>query len=96
MLIYKTDRNYGVYLEEDGDDLWITVHNGYCNSYDCIVGTVEDCANVKVCVETAYRSFYPAHYINDNLNGDADRQQILSLARDAYEIDRALELALAA
>ena len=29
MLIYMNDKNYGVYLEEDGDDLWITVTNGY-------------------------------------------------------------------
>ena len=36
MLIFKTDKDYGVYLEEDGDDLWITVTNGYCKScLDC-------------------------------------------------------------
>ena len=47
MLIYMNDKNYGVYLEEDGDDLWITVTNGYCKSYDCIVGCASDGLDVS-------------------------------------------------
>lgn len=62
MLIFKTDRDYGVYLEEDGDDLWITVTNGYCKSYDCIVGSVADACDTKICVEAAYTCFFPAQY----------------------------------
>ena len=96
MLIFKTDKNYCVYLEEDGDDLWVCVTNGYCKSYDCIVGSVTDCNDTKLCVETAYSCFYPAQYINENLCADDDRYRILYLARDAYEIDRALELAMSA
>ena len=32
MLLFTSDKNYKVFLEEDGDDLWITVTNGYCVS----------------------------------------------------------------
>ena len=67
MLIFKTDKDYGVYLEEDGDDLWITVTNGYCKSYDCIVGSVADACDTKICVETAYTCFFPAQYVNENI-----------------------------
>ena len=96
MLLFTTDKNYKVFLEEDGDDLWITVTNGYCKSYDCIVGSVADGNDVKLCVEAAYSCFYPAQYISENLCADDDRYRILYLARDAYEIDRALVLAMSA
>ena len=96
MLIFKTDKDYGVYLEEDGDDLWITVTNGYCKSYDCIVGCVADACDTKMCVEAAYNCYFPAQYVSENLNSDDDGLRILYLARDAYEIDRALELAMSA
>jgi len=96
MLIYMNDKNYGVYLEEDGDDLWITVTNGYCKSYDCIVGCASDGLDVSARVESAYSCFYPGQYVNENLNSDDDRYRVLYLARDAYEIDRALEMAMSA
>lgn len=96
MLIFKTDKDYGVYLEEDGDDLWITVTNGYCKSYDCIVGSVADACDTKICVETAYTCFFPAQYVNENIESNDDRFRVIQLARDAYEIDRALELAKSA
>ena len=96
MLLFTTDKNYKVFLEEDGDELWITVTNGYCRSYDCIVGSVTDNYDSKLCVETAYSCFYPAQYVSENLCADDDRQRILCLVRDAYEIDRALELAMSA
>ena len=96
MLIFKSDKNYGVYLEEDGDDLWISVTNGYCNSYDCIVGCKADACDTKIYVETAYRFFFPAQYVSENLDANDDRFRILYLAKDAYEIDRALELAMSA
>ena len=96
MLIFKTDKDYGVYLEEDGDDLWITVTNGYCKSYDCIVGSVTDACDTKICVETAYTCFFPAQYVNENIESNDDRFRVIQLARDAYEIDRALELAKSA
>ena len=63
---------------------------------DCIVGSVADGNDVKLCVEAAYSCFYPAQYISENLCADDDRYRILYLARDAYEIDRALELAMSA
>ena len=94
MLIYTNENNYGVYLKEDGDDLWITVTNGYCKSYDCIVGCAADGLDTAAYIETAYTEFYPAQYISENMNADDDRFRIMCLARDAYEIDRALELAL--
>ena len=96
MLIFKTDKNYGVYLENDGDDLWITVTNGYCKSYDCFVGSVTDYFDTKQCVETAYSCLYPAQYIKENLCPDDERYRILYLARDAYEIDRAMDMAMSA
>lgn len=96
MLIFKTDKDYGVYLEEDGDDLWITVTNGYCKSFDCIVGSVEDACDTKVCAETAYTCFFPAQYVEENMESNDDRFRVIQLARDAYEIDRALELAKSA
>ena len=93
MLLYNSDKNYSVHLEEDGADRWITVSNGYCKSYDCCVGGVDD-ADIKTCVDTAYTLFYPAQYVCDSLESDDDRFRVLFLARDAYEIDRALEQAL--
>ena len=96
MLIFESDKGYCVYLENDGDDLWVSVTNGYCNSYDCIVGSEEDLSDVKKCLETAYSCFYPGQYVNENLNSDDDRYRVLYLARDAYEIDRALEMAMSA
>ena len=96
MLLFTTDKNYKVFLEEDGDDLWITVTNGYCKSYDCIVGGIEDAGDIKRCVDVAYGNFYPAQYVSELLESNDDRQRVLYLARDAYEIDRALELAISA
>ena len=96
MLLFTSDKNYKVFLEEDGDDLWITVTNGYCESYDCIVGSVSEGYDPEVCIQTASVFFYPAQYISDNLNANDDRYRVLQLARDAYEIDRALELAMSA
>ena len=96
MLVYKSDMNYGVYLEDDGDDLWITVTDGYCASYDCIVGSTGNPIDVRVCVDTAYTCFFPAQYMTDHLEANDDRFRVAVLARDAYEIDRALEMALSA
>ena len=93
MLIFKSDKNYGVYLEEDGDDLWITVSNGYCKSFDCLVGGTTDGLDMSTCVENAYSCFYPAQYVSDNIEPNDDRSRVLYLARDAYEIDRALDMA---
>lgn len=59
MLLFTSDENYKVFLDEDGDDLWITVTNGYCKSYDCIVGSISDGLDVSARVESAYSCFYP-------------------------------------
>lgn len=96
MLVFKSDMNYFVYLEEDGDDLWISVTNGYCKEFHCIVGNAEEPIDVKSCVETAYHCFYPAQYIAEQLEPNDDRLRVLYLARNAYEIDRALEYAISA
>ena len=96
MEIFRSDKNYCVYLEEDGDDLWISVTNGYCKPYDCIVGSISDGVDVKACLDTAYSIFFPAQYIEEKLEANDDRLRVLCLARDAFEIDRALELALSA
>ena len=65
-------------------------------SFDGIVGSVADACDTKLCVETAYDCFFPAQYVSDNLNADDDSLRVLYLANDAYEIDRALELAKSA
>lgn len=49
---------------------------------------------LAVCVDTAYRCFFPAQYMTDHLEANDDRFRVVALARDAYEIDRALEMAL--
>ena len=96
MLVFKSDMDYCVYLEEDGDDLWISVTNGYCEGFDCIVGNTEEPIDVKACVDNAYLFFCPAQYVTEHLEPNDDRRRVLSLARDAYEIDRALEYAMSA
>ena len=96
MLIFRSDKGYCVSLENDGNDLWVSVTNGYCNSYDCIVGTKDDFCDVKMCLETAYSCFYPAQYIKEYLCADDDRFRVLCLTKDAFEIDRALEMAISA
>lgn len=94
MIIYNSDTDYKVYLEEDGDGLWISVSNGYCNSYDCIVGNSTEDVDIKACLNTAYAHFFPAQYIEEHLEPNANREMVLWLARDAYEIDCALEFAI--
>ena len=94
MLLFRSDKNYCVHLEQDGDDLWITTTNGYCVPYNCIVGNTEDEFDVKACLNGAQACFYPQQYMADNMTLNDSSSRVLSLARDAYEIDRALELAL--
>ena len=96
MLVYKSDKNYCVHLKEDGDDLWVTVTDGYCRAYDCIVGRSEDGVDIKTCIDTAYSEFYPAQYVAENLESTANSFRVLCVARDAYEIERALEMAMSA
>ena len=83
-------------MENDGDDFWITVTNGYCKSFDCLVGSNTDGLDVATCVETAYNSFYPAQYVSENLEPNDNPSRVLCLAQDAYEIDRVLEMAMSA
>ena len=94
MVIFRSDKNYCVQLEDDGDDRWISVSNGYCKSYDCFVGSSMEDVNLKTCLNTAYSCFFPAQYIEEQLATCDDRFRVLSLAKAAYEIDRALELAI--
>ena len=94
MLLYTSPKNYHVYLEEDGDDLWIRVTNGYCHPYDCIVGCVEDSNDISTLIDAAYTCFYPAQYLSEVLDAGADRFRVAYVAKDAYEIDYALEMAL--
>ena len=77
MLLFTSDKNYKVFLDEDGEDLWITVTNGYCKSYDCIVGSISDGLDVSARVESAYSWFYPGQYVNANLNSDDARYRVL-------------------
>ena len=93
MLLYTSPKNYCVYLEEDGDDLWISVTNGYCQSYDCIVGSTNDGADISALIDTAYTCFFPAQYLSEILDAGDDRLRVAYAAKDAYEIDYALEMA---
>ena len=94
MLLYTSPKNYHVYLEEDGDDLWISVTNGYCQSYNCIVGCVNDGPDISTLINTAYDGFFPAQYLSEILDADDDRIRVAYAANDAYQIDYALEKAL--
>ena len=96
MLLYTSPKNYHVYLEEDGDDLWIRVTNGYCYPYDCIVGCVGNDENASNFIYSAYICFSPAQYLSEVLDADDDRFRVAYAAKDAYEIDYALEMALEA
>lgn len=94
MLLYTSPKNYCVYLDEDGDNLWIRVTNGYCQSYDCIVGSISDSLDITTCIDTAYTLFFPVHYLHENLESCDDRSRVACAANDAFEIDYALEMAL--
>lgn len=90
MLVYVSDKNYYVHLEEDGDDVWVSVLSEFCEK-DFIVGSVDDNLTTSECIYGAYSSFYPANYVTEHLKNDSDRSAVLFIARTAFEIDRALE-----
>ena len=96
MLIYISDKNYGVNLNEYGDYLWIIVTNGQCMPYECCVGCVSDGLDMATCAEIAYNQFVPGEYVMENLDLDDDHHRVLDVAKNAYEIGRALEMAMSA
>ena len=92
MLIYKSNKNYSVYLEEDGDDLWVSVRNELGEREDFIVGSIDDeKLPVSNYVYNAFSSFYPFTYVAEHSDILSERQDILYYAITAFEIDRALE-----
>ena len=93
MNYYTNPKNYSVYIEEDGDDIWVSVHNGYCCPFDCIVGTVGDGLTDKERIETAFYDYFPAQYVKDNLEDNDSWQRVSVVAKDAVEIEDALEQA---
>ena len=90
MNYYTSPKNYKVYIEEDGDDIWVSVHNGYCNPFDCLVGTGNDGLTNQERIEAASVFFFPAQYVKDNLVDDDTSQRVSIVARDAIEIEDAL------
>ena len=92
MLVYTSDKNYHVYLEKDGDDLWVSVRNELGEREDFIVGSVSDKdLTTSEYLYSARFSFYPANYVEEHLNNNFDRHAVLHIATTAFEIDRALE-----
>lgn len=90
MLVYKTDKNYYVHLEEDGDNIWVNVLSEFCEEY-FIVGSLDDNLATSDYIYSAYFSFHPANYVKEYLKNDFDRSAVLHVATTAFEIDRALE-----
>ena len=94
MIEFVSKDGYSVYVENDGDDMWVSVRHGGDHLYDCIVGTVDDGARKKEYIETAYSLFYPANYVSERLNANDDRQRVFAVAKEACAIDHALEKAM--
>lgn len=94
MIEFVSRDGYSVYVENDGDDMWVSVRHNGAHVYDCCVGSVDDGARKKEYIETAYSQFYPANYVQETLASDADRQRVLSVAKEAFRIDYALEMAM--
>ena len=85
MEIFKNAKNYSVYLEEDGDDFWITVTNGHCRIFACYVGQIEPSNDVVCCLETAAATFYPKIYIDEcSDHVGVTAAQMVQFTKDAY------------
>ena len=92
MLVYTSDKNYHVYLEENGDYLWVSVRNELGEREDFIVGSIDDeKLPISNYVYNAFSSFYPFTYVEEHSDILSERQDILYYAITAFEIDTALE-----
>lgn len=94
MIEFVSKDGYSVYVENEGDDMWVSVRHGEEHLYDCIVGTVDDGAHKKERIQTAYMQYYPANYVSENMNANDDRQRVYELMEEACAIDHALEMAM--
>lgn len=92
MVIYKTNTNYSVYLEENGDGYWINVRNELGEHEDLNVGfDDENDWSISSYIHNAYTCFSPTNYVKEHLDNNSDRYSVLHIATTAFEIDRALE-----
>ena len=96
MFNFKTDKNYVVEINLDGDDYWVSVGDEYCHEYQVMVGKLGDGLTNKERLENAETFFFPANYVRDILSEfpNGDGRYVLNVATDAFEIERALKLAI--
>jgi hypothetical protein len=94
MMIYENKNGYSVYVENDGNDVWVSVRHGGNKLYDCIVGNIDDCGSNNLYLETAYHNFFPANYVKEHIKANDTRERTVSLANEAFYIDHALEMAM--
>ena len=94
MVMYVSKNGYSVYVENDGDDVWVSVRRGGEHLYDCIAGRVNDGARKKEYINAAYSCFYLANYISERMKSSDSRHRIHALSHEACGIDHALEMAM--
>ena len=94
MTMFVSKDGYAVYVESDGDDMWVSVRRGGEHLYDCIAGGANDSPRKKDYVRAAYQQFYPANYVSERMKSNDNRQCIHALAHEACGIDYALEMAM--
>lgn len=94
MTMFVSKDGYAVYVESDGDDMWVSVRRHGKRLHECIVGCVGDYDRAKDYVREAYRQFYPANYVSEWMDAKDSRQRVIALAQEACGIDYALEMAM--
>ena len=94
MIMYVSKNGYSVYVENSGDDVWVSVRHNGKRLYDCVVGCVGDNARNKDYINTAYQLFYPANYVSERLRSNDTRQRVYAVMQEACGIDHALEMAM--
>ena len=47
MTMFVSKEGYAVYVESDGDDMWVSVRRGGKHLYDCIAGGANDSPRKK-------------------------------------------------
>ena len=94
MFIYLSEDGYGVYVENDGDDMWVSVRHKGERLFECIAGDFEQYARARNYVANAYRNFYPANYVSERMKPNDGRARVFNLAKEAQRIDYVLERAM--
>ena len=91
MLVYVSDKNYEVHIEQDNDGYWVIVQNELGEHEDINIG-FDDEKDMWFCdyIYNGYSCFHPDDYIKEHLKNDSDRSIVLHVSTTAFEIDRAL------